>query len=164
MMLNDASKDKLVVFKCFSFPLRLLRDHRLNFFSWNFFVVNSAALSKLHSIFGFQPIVSWHNDRRPGKIMAALNENQGKNNNPSWRNVMYGLKPFVGFAICLASAFFKTGTKVAVKHLNSVSPVLISCIQYLVIGLLAQPIAACRSNIESPFPKGMCELHFIIPI
>ena len=134
------------------------------FFSWNFFVVNSAALSKLHSIFGFQPIVSWHNDRRPGKIMAALNENQGKNNNPSWRNVMYGLKPFVGFAICLASAFFKTGTKVAVKHLNSVSPVLISCIQYLVIGLLAQPIAACRSNIESPFPKGMCELHFIIPI
>ena len=86
--------------------------------------------------------------------MAALNENQGKNNNPSWRNVMYGLKPFVGFAICLASAFFKTGTKVAVKHLNSVSPVLISCIQYLVIGLLAQPIAACRSNIESPFPKG----------
>ena len=90
----------------------------------------------------------------------ATNENQGKN--PSW--VMYGLKPFAGFAICLASAFFKTGTKVAVKHLNSVSPVLISCIQYLVIGLLAQPIAACRSNIESPFPKGMCELHFIIPI
>ena len=80
----------------------------------------------------------------------ATNENQGKN--PSW--VMYGLKPFAGFAICLASAFFKTGTKVAVKHLNSVSPVLISCIQYLVIGLLAQPIAACRSNIESPFPKG----------
>ena len=132
-----------------------------NFFFEKRFVVNSAAFLKLHNILGFQPIVSWHNDRRPGKIMAALNENQGKNNNPSWRNVMYGLKPFVGFAICLASAFFKTGTKVAVKHLNSVSPVLISCIQYLVIGLLAQPIAACRSNIESPFPKGMCELHSI---
>ena len=90
----------------------------------------------------------------------AANENQGKNNPRS--RVMYGLKPFVGFAICLASAFFKTGTKVAVKHLNSVSPVLISCIQYLVIGLLAQPVAACRSNIESPFPKGRCYVSTLL--
>ena len=76
---------------------------------------------------------------------------------------MSSLKPFVGFGICLAAAFFKTGTKVVVKHLNAVSPVLISCIQYLVIGLLAQPIAACRSHQESPFPRGINCSQFLCP-
>ena len=69
-------------------------------------------------------------------------------------NWTVSLRPFIAFAICLGSAFFKTGTRVIVKHLDFVNPILLNCVQYLVLAILSQPIAVCRGKIlEPPFQR-----------
>ena len=74
--------------------------------------------------------------------------------NSKTSNWTVSLRPFIAFAICLGSAFFKTGTRVIVKHLDFVNPILLNCVQYLVLAILSQPIAVCRGKIlEPPFQR-----------
>ena len=76
------------------------------------------------------------------------------NNSKISANWTVSLRPFISFAICLGSAFFKTGTRVIVKHLDFVNPILLNCVQYLVLAILSQPIAVCKGKIlEPPFIK-----------
>ena len=74
--------------------------------------------------------------------------------NSKTSNWTVSLRPFIAFAICLGSAFFKTGTRVIVKHLDFVNPILLNCVQYLVLAIISQPIAVCRGKIlEPPFQR-----------
>ena len=74
--------------------------------------------------------------------------------NSKTSNWTVSLRPFIAFAICLGSAFFKTGTRVIVKHLDFVNPILLNCVQYLVLAILSQPIAVCGGKIlEPPFQR-----------
>ena len=76
------------------------------------------------------------------------------NNSKISNNWTISLRPFISFAICLGSAFFKTGTRVIVKHLDFVNPILLNCVQYLVLAILSQPIAVCHGKIlEPPFQR-----------
>ena len=60
------------------------------------------------------------------------------------------LRPFLVFALCLTSAIFKTGTRVIVKHLKFMEPIILNCIQYFVLSLLAQPIAVTKLDTSNP--------------
>ena len=60
------------------------------------------------------------------------------------------LRPFLVFALCLTSAMFKTGTRVIVKHLKFMEPIILNCIQYFVLSLLAQPIAVTQLDTSNP--------------
>ena len=83
-------------------------------------------------------------------------------NSKTSNNWIVSLRPFIAFAICLGSAFFKTGTSVIVKHLDFVNPILLNCVQYLVLAILSQPIAVCRGKIlEPPFQRNQRIMLFL---
>ena len=83
-------------------------------------------------------------------------------NSKTSNNWIVSLRPFIAFAICLGSAFFKTGTRVIVKHLDFVNPILLNCVQYLVLAILSQPIAVCRGKIlEPPFQRNQRIMLFL---
>ena len=95
-------------------------------------------------------------DGRTGFLTNNKTHKQIKmtSNSKTSNNWTVSLRPFIAFAICLGSAFFKTGTRVIVKHLDFVNPILLNCVQYLVLAILSQPIAVCRGKIlEPPFQR-----------
>ena len=65
------------------------------------------------------------------------------------------ISPLLIFVICLVTAIFNTGTKIAAKYLHFVNPILVNCIHFIVILLMAQPFALIKCDLfESRFTFG----------
>ena len=63
------------------------------------------------------------------------------------------MKKYFGLFICFVSSFLMASSNVAVKHLQSVNPVLLTCFRFLVMTLLASPIALVTSTVQVGISK-----------
>ena len=63
-------------------------------------------------------------------------------------------KSFLGIGICFLSSLLICSSNALVKHLDSTNPIVLTCLRFLYIWLIAQPISVARFEKESPFPKG----------
>ena len=72
------------------------------------------------------------------------------------------VKLLLGIGICFLSSLFMCSSNALVKHLDSTNPIVLNCLRFLYIWLIAQPISVLRFEKESLFPKGKLTSLFII--